>query len=485
MMEIPESWRSTQEEQTQQETLYVQEYSNPVVQLMGNFVFIGVGVPLATFIIMMPLFIQTLPTEVWLSYYWSLQYLVALVFAELTVRECLDHEVSAKRLILGWSCLVSVNLCVSTLGRVGFGEAFISFSLFLLNLILPIILRLLDCRSRIIPCRILLLQGFGWFLGSLPTLISASLYIIVERMLWLERKKTILLVTFLWALAPVAVRPFGTLIWVHASPAAKLFGPMLWRFYCDMAFATLGLAIFMKTPEAAAANIVSTVCLLIVLALRGRPEVFQVAVWLRMKDPEDLRTWRIFAFFDVLSLLIARTAAYTIYLCMVTTQLLLGDDVPFHQRPYLHVPGISGYSAQIYRNMDPEGTDIAVAVACVSATWIAFGCFYWLVPAIWTVRTGHTTDPKAEVVGKTTSEMSTTPFPCAGDVLAPSRPPMWCWSPGTVDRYGVASAQKKQAEMLGRFLSQHRYVLCAMLAFQVGVTMSSVTFAQHFLRTPS
>jgi len=518
MADVPASWRLSQEEQTQQfinfapkacrppvskglqgvvpigepqeleldtETqVSLKESSAPMVRLMGNFILLGVGSPLATFGATLPLFVRKLPQEIWISYFWTLQYGAAVVFAELTVRMCFDHVISAKRLLVGWLCSSSFSVCVVCFGRVGYGQPGITFFMLLVNLNLPLILRLLDCWNRTIPCRPLLMHCACWCFGSLPMLTSVVLYIVVESLHWMDHWTTTLLSSLLWSAAPLAARPLGSLLWMTFSPASKLFGPVIWRFYSDIGFATLGLAMFMQTPLAAAANVASSVCLLVALALRGRPEVFDAAAYLCcLRGPEDtLITWRIFTFFDALSLLVARALAYILYLCMVTMHLVVGEDIPFQERPHLTDASTFAYSAQIYRNIEPTGADIIIGLVCLAITVIAFGCFCWLLPVIWT---GHTTEPNAEAVERPNAEVVGHRFRWADGAHALPKPHAWCKSSRSASRYEDSSVQEQQVELLSHFLINHRAHVAAMLAFQVGVTISSVSAAQHFLERPN
>lgn len=455
---------------------------------------VGVVAPVLMFLVCAPLFLDIVPIEAWVAYYRFLFIGIVVCFGENMARISFEDAVSTPLVVAGFaSCYVSQLAIVLTLGCLA--SVVSSFAVAVVAVSFPSLLRFLRCGSSATPRRVVLLHLASLCFSTTPCLLCVALYVLVVRQAWLQQWFTVAVALVLWISAPVVVRPLGSRLWAACSPTAAFAATCFWKLYCDVAFATFGLIVFERNLLSSIAFAGSGIVLLVVHALRGCTAVLNVAPRFALAASQSHRECRLSIFFDAFVCILARTMAYTLYMCMVSARLATGQAEwqPISQRPHLSSSSggmLAVVSAQIFRTTHVSASDLGVSFACLVMTWSAFGVFCLRLPVLWRreSRPWLALDPcGSSTTGAVVAWALPEELPTASmDAVvcsvwgAASRTrgggdSMACMSTDPSSRAGVL---QQQLEMLSEFLRAYRTPAYFLMAFQLMITMGTVNSAE-------
>eukprot|EP00928_Gymnodinium_smaydae_P083749 TRINITY_DN6698_c0_g2_i1.p1 TRINITY_DN6698_c0_g2~~TRINITY_DN6698_c0_g2_i1.p1 ORF type:complete len:538 (-),score=20.66 TRINITY_DN6698_c0_g2_i1:247-1761(-) len=420
----------------------------------------SVLVPVLCILAMIPLCIDSTPNEVWQSYYWLGTCGVALYFSESFARCGVGLRMPAVVMwLVGLVCatLMVVETIVSRQGPSGISGG----AAIMLPLYTPTVFRFIAFIRKGYTVRPLLWFFLFMTWGATPTATSVLLYWGLVALQW---KNDILMVAVsvsIWSLVPFLVKAIGCTPVYRGSIKSKFCVPVLWILYCDIAFGTLGLPLFMHGTTASLAYAASIVPVLLLHMARGAGWFSWCFIFRRnVSTPGECRVLRLNSLLEALCAVQGRAAAYTVYFAMMGLQAVFGDGSGSRYSMISGREEIHTMSVQIYRRTSPSRENFLAAGCGLVAIWCIFFMFSWLLPYAW-ARTIVVTQAV---------------IPDSGDPA-----PMQEWG-GWKLGGGRAQTRQQQYRIFTSFFHEHAGVIVSMYAFQAAITIAAVNLAEYIIR---
>eukprot|EP00928_Gymnodinium_smaydae_P005768 TRINITY_DN11985_c0_g2_i3.p1 TRINITY_DN11985_c0_g2~~TRINITY_DN11985_c0_g2_i3.p1 ORF type:complete len:566 (+),score=45.68 TRINITY_DN11985_c0_g2_i3:55-1752(+) len=334
-----------------------------------------------------PLLFQETPYEIWEAYYWILVCGTALYFSEHSARRCLGFDM--KSCLMGLACLVCVSISIVlpfTSDRHSLMHGLLNVASVMFALYAPVVSRFAACiRKRIQFAPLLWYVAFMTW-GASPSAISVVLYYGLVALEWRDDIWMVVVSVAVWSAASFFVKAAGWNLAYRGSPKAKFIGPLLWILYCDLAFGTLGLPLFMHSPRASLTYAASILPILLLHMGRG----IGWFSWCgfcnrRVRSAAEMRVTKVNALLEALCAVQGRAVAYTVYFTMMALNAVLNDGGhPSTRRSIVFVEkDVFVSSVNIFRHTSTAALDMVAALLGFIATWLSFFLFCWVLPYAW------------------------------------------------------------------------------------------------------
>eukprot|EP00928_Gymnodinium_smaydae_P069329 TRINITY_DN5276_c0_g1_i5.p1 TRINITY_DN5276_c0_g1~~TRINITY_DN5276_c0_g1_i5.p1 ORF type:complete len:558 (-),score=47.14 TRINITY_DN5276_c0_g1_i5:37-1611(-) len=428
-------------------------------------------VPFVCTLAVIPLLFEEIPFEIWESYYWVVVCGAALYFSESTARRCVGFSMSRRR--MGVVCLTCASLSVIisfTPLRNSIFHGVVPFTAVMLALYAPVISRFATCIREEYSLAPLLWYVAFMTWGATPCAISVLLYYGLVALAWKDDIWMLALAVSVWSVVPFFVKAVGWKLVYRGSPKAKFVAPVLWILYCDLAFGTLGLPLFMHSPRASLTYAASILPILLLHMARG-------AGWFpwcnfcrrRANSAAEVRVIRVNALLEALCAVQGRAVAYTVYFTMMAlTAIFREGGSPGERYSLLHEKADHFFqSVNIYRYTPASALDMLAAVFGLCASWGSFCLFSWLLPCAWALS--------AKVAPADSREAN-----CGVDTTAQSASNAG-WMLGG-DR---AETLHQQYKAIMCFFQSCRHNIVSEYAFQLAITTTAVNMAELIIHVKS
>jgi len=359
-----------------------------------------------------------------------------------------------------------------------------------LSLYCPALYRLVQARkhSHLVAPIFFYLLFMTW--GGTPTAISVALHYTLLPLKGLESLGVLLLTLVVWILAPFLVKPIGWHLVLRGAPHNKFTTPPLWVLYCDVAFGTLGLVLFVRTPTTSLTYAASIIPILLLHLLRGTHFSLSCCNTTAVL-PGVRRAAQLNIFLEAFSAVLGRAAAYTVYFCMLGMRLIAGNVDPVVMRPTLLEPGrfVKSVSAvQIYRRSPGGMKDLVAAFFGCTLLWCAFYMFCWLLPGLWT-KQGAVAPSASHDTGEWKPKLDTGNLQATAPDSEVEAGVSWAQPRDDPHKYGTESAgwvlgenrrrtQRQQYQLLVSFIDVHKHSILALVLFQFMICTAAVNLAE-------
>eukprot|EP00928_Gymnodinium_smaydae_P097298 TRINITY_DN8777_c0_g1_i1.p1 TRINITY_DN8777_c0_g1~~TRINITY_DN8777_c0_g1_i1.p1 ORF type:complete len:534 (-),score=4.88 TRINITY_DN8777_c0_g1_i1:470-2071(-) len=423
-------------------------------------------VPFLCTIAMMPLYFHETPAELWLSYYWLAVCGVALYFSEHNARCGIGLRMRTSimfLIVLSCAVLKVAEECIM-IQRGSRSVGIAGPVAVMLALHAPVIFRLVEfirIRYSLVPLLWFILY-MSW--GAIPTATSVTLYWVLVAREWRDDIVMVGVCVTLWSVIPFFVKAVGWRLVYRGNPKAKFCAPLLWILYCDLAFGTLGLPLFMHTPRASLTYAASILPVLLLHMARG-------ADWFscccscrkRVNSAAERRVIRLNSLLEALCAVQGRAVAYIVYLTMMGMNAVFGVKNNASPSRYSWIDGREApftMSVQIYRHTIPSAASVAGACLGLMISWGSFCLFAWLLPHVWARSSSVAPASHAETRPRVYSAEDGGGWMLGGD------------------RVQTLNAQYK---VIIAFYQRHVYNIISMYAFQWAITSAAVNLAENLV----
>eukprot|EP00928_Gymnodinium_smaydae_P018554 TRINITY_DN17062_c0_g1_i1.p1 TRINITY_DN17062_c0_g1~~TRINITY_DN17062_c0_g1_i1.p1 ORF type:complete len:538 (+),score=44.76 TRINITY_DN17062_c0_g1_i1:77-1690(+) len=461
----PDSHQSSMASASSRDSTQPPSVLSAFASFLAHLVMHSLVVPFVCTVAMIPLMMKETPLEFWLSYYYLSLCGVAMWFSENMARVSLGFRMSKNvEFVAAIVLCVSMTACISLMVFKRRIEGVIGFGAVMLALYTPISSRTIQFIRKNLSTWPLL-----WFLlymtwGATPTLTSVLLYYVLVALQW---KDNIFMVTgcvALWSIAPILVKTIGWHLVYRGSPRDKFVAPLLWMLYCELAFGTLGLPLFVHSPRASLTYAASILPVLLLHMARGARGVRWFSCTCichdRASTAAEWRVMQLNALLEALCAVQGRAVAYTVYFSMIALKVVFGaSDVETRHSVIEGSARNFTKSVQIYRHSTSSGVDMLAACFGLTVTWSSFCFFSWMLPCAWakSSRVAPVQDVTSpEVAGETDGE---------GWMLGGDRAQTLC----------------QQYQVIIAFFRQHKQVIVSLYAFQLYITVAAVNFSESLI----
>eukprot|EP00928_Gymnodinium_smaydae_P083746 TRINITY_DN6698_c0_g1_i4.p1 TRINITY_DN6698_c0_g1~~TRINITY_DN6698_c0_g1_i4.p1 ORF type:complete len:529 (-),score=20.02 TRINITY_DN6698_c0_g1_i4:429-2015(-) len=423
-------------------------------------------VPFVCTFAIIPLLIPETPHEVCTAYYWTLICGVALYFGENTASRSLGFDMSRRTLVASMFFVSTITSLLMVFVRQSYSymEGVVGFVGVMFTLYTPVISRVIDLIRRSHPMTPLL-----WFIlylswGASPTLISVLMYYGLNALQWKENLLSIAGCVAMWSVAPFFVKSIGWKLVYRGSPQGRFVAPLLWILYCDLAFGTLGLPLFMHSPRASLTYAASVIPVLLLHMARGAGLLSWCCICRdRVSTAAERRVTQLNALLEALCAVQGRAVAYTVYFTMMLLKAAFeaasGEEGTTRYSMIQGRVRVSTGSVQIYRRTSQSALDMLAAFCGLILSWASFCFFCWLLPHAWA---------KSSRVAPDVSDSSPYAASHATDGGG--------WILG--DR---AETLGRQYQVVISFFQRHLHNVVSALAFQLAITVAAVNLAEHII----